>query len=121
LLKSRYKIYCVKCGIVHHPYIEQGRVDYNQHNIQQKSVNNRTAHIKQKLQDLKLTVNEIKAFMEAWNIIEDQLKQNNPKRFPKLDFFIAKILEALDIPKQPSFIISPTLHKKYEIVCQEII
>jgi len=35
----------IKCGIiVHHPYIEQGWVDYfNQHNIQQKSVYNRTA------------------------------------------------------------------------------
>jgi len=44
------------------------------------------------------------------------LKQNNPKRFPKLDFFIDKILEALEIPKQPSFDISPTLHKKYKIM-----
>jgi len=32
---------CVKYGIVHHPYIEQGWVDYNQHNIQQKSVYNK--------------------------------------------------------------------------------
>jgi len=51
-----------------------------------------------------LTANEIKAFMEAWTIIEDRLKQINPKRFPKLDFFTAKILEAFDIPKQPSFV-----------------
>jgi len=68
-----------------------------------------------------LTANEIEAFMEAWNIIEDQLKQNNPKKFPKLDLFIAKILEALETPKQPSFDINPTLHKKYEIMWQEII
>jgi len=26
---------CVKCGIVHHSYFEEGWVDYNQHNIQQ--------------------------------------------------------------------------------------
>jgi len=24
---------CVKCGLVHHPYIEQGWVAYNQNNI----------------------------------------------------------------------------------------
>jgi len=38
-----------------------------------------------------LTANEIEAFVETWTFIEDHLKQNNSKRFPKLDFFIATI------------------------------
>ena len=57
----------------------------------------RTSYILRKLRNLQLSSNEIEAFVEVWSILESRLKTISSKRFPKVDFFIDKILEGLDI------------------------
>lgn len=114
---------CVKCGIVHGPQLVNSWIDYNPRNVvsRKKTVYSRTEHIKQKLKKLQLSFNETDAFFEVWNILEPKLKAIFPKRFPKIDFFICNILEALDIKKTPSYQLSSALREKYEIIWWNII
>ena len=86
-----------------------------------KTVYSRTAYILHKLRKLHLTSNEMKKFMEVWRFLESRLKTIYSKRFPKIDFFIDKILEALDISKKPSYKISSGLREKYDIIWINII
>lgn len=113
---------CVNCGVVHHPYLVNNWIDYKPRNVVlHKSVYSRTAYVKSKLQRLELSTNEIQAFMEVWTIVEKQLKSVTSKRFPKIDFFINKILEYLNISKQIKYKISLALRKQYEIMWDEIV
>ena len=107
----------INCVIVHGPQIIHGWISYKQCNvISYKTVYSRTAYISCKLRKLQLTSNEINAFMEVWSILESRLKTIYSKRFPKVDFFIDKILEGLDISKKPSYKISSELREKYNIM-----
>ena len=54
--------------------------------------------------------------MEVWRFLESRLKTIYSKRFPKVDFFINKILEDLHISKRPSYKISSKFRKKYDIM-----
>ena len=81
----------------------------------------RTAYILRNMRNLPLSSNEIKAIMEVWSILESKLKTISSKRFPKVDFFIDKILEGLDISKKPSNKISSELRKKYNVIWNNII
>ena len=113
---------CINCGVVHHPYFVNDWIDYNPRNVVlRKSVYCRTAYVKNKLQRLELSADEIQAFMNIWTTVENQLQSFTGKRFPKIDFFKNKILENLDIPKQPSYKISDALRKKYEIMWKQIV
>ena len=113
---------CINCGVVHHPYFVNDWIDYNPRNVVlRKSVYSRTAYVKSKIEQLRLSPNETRAFMDVWVIVESRLKIITSKRFPKLEFFISKILEYLDIPKQPSYKISDALRKKYEIMWKQIV
>ena len=113
---------CINCSVVHHPYITHGWIDYNPRNVVlRKSVYSRTAYVKSKIEQLRLSPNETRAFMDVWVIVESRLKIITSKRFPKLEFFISKILENLDIPKQPSYKISDALRQKYEIMWKQIV
>ena len=94
---------CINCGLVHGPQIIHGWIAYKQSNvIPYKTVYNRIDYILRKLRKLQLFSNEIEAFMEVWRILESKLKTISSKRFPKVDFFIDKILEGLDISKKHS-------------------
>ena len=53
-----------------------------------KSVYCRTAYVKNKLQRLELSADEIQAFMNIWTTVENQLQSFTGKRFPKIDFFL---------------------------------
>ena len=77
--------------------------------------------LKNNLQRLELSADEMQAFMDIWTTVENQLQSFTGKRFPKIDFFINKILEYLDISKQPSYKISDALRKKYEIMWEKIV
>ena len=89
---------CINCGVVHHPYFVNDWIDYNPRNVVlRKSVYCRTTYVKNKLQRLELSADEIQAFMNIWTTVENQLQSFTGKRFPKIDFFINKILEYLDI------------------------
>ena len=113
---------CINCGVVHHPYFVNDWIDYNPRNVVlRKSVYSRTAYVKSRIEQLRLSPNETRAFMDVWVIVESRLKIITGKRFPKIDFFINKILEYLDIPKQPSYKISDALSKKYEIMWKQIV
>ena len=68
------------------------------------------------MRKLQLSSNEIEAFMEVWVILESKLKTISSKRFFKVNFFIDKILEGLDITKKPSYKIFSELRKKYDII-----
>ena len=112
----------INCGVVHHPYFVNDWIDYNPRNVVlRKSVYSRTAYVKSKIEQLRLSPNETRAFMDVWVIVESRLKIITGKRFPKIDFFINKILEYLDISKQPSYKISDALRKKYEIMWKQIV
>ena len=67
-----------------------------------------------------MSANEIEEFMKAWLPIEEKLKHTFNKRFPKLDFFINKILATLGISKRISHKISSGSSSKYEIIWKEI-
>ena len=112
---------CINCGLVEKPQIKYGWVDYNPHNfVNFKSVYNRTYYVKRKLSNLKISHNDIEAFMEVWTFVENQLKIIAKKRFPKLDFFICKVLEFLHIPQRPTYKISSSMKLKYEAMWREI-
>lgn len=111
---------CFNCGVVDRPQLVHGWIEYNQRNvISPKTVYSRDYYVKRKLWNLQH--NDMQKFMEAWKFVEDQLKQFSGNRFPKLDFFISKTLECLDIQKEVSYKISPALLKKYEVMWQNII
>ena len=113
---------CIKCGIVHGPHIVHGWTNWDSRKVVlRKSIYNRTAHVKNKLNDLQLSSNELNAFIEAWTLVEAQLKKFNCKRFPKLEFFINKTLKCLGIDKYTLCKISPALQKKYEIMWKQIV
>ena len=113
---------CIKCGLVHGPQLTNDWIEYNRRNVvPYKTLYSRTDYIKRKLRKLCLSDTETKKFMEIWKLVESKLVNCIDKRFPKLDFFIYKILECLDIPKQPTCKISSTLLRKYEIMWQEIV
>ena len=113
---------CINCGVVHGPQIIQGWIEYNPSNaIPFKTVYSRTDYILRKLKDFQLSSNEIEAFMKVWWILESRLKTISSKRFPKLDFFISKILEGLDILRKHSYKISLALRKKYDIIWENIV
>ena len=82
---------CINCGVVHQSCLVHEWVIINHYNprkvVFRKSVYNRTYHVKQKLQDLRLTVNEMQRFLEVWTIVENHLKRCNSQTFPKIDFF----------------------------------
>ena len=59
--------------------------------------------------------------MEVWRFLESRLKTIYSKRFPKVDFFIDKILEDLHISKRPSYKISSKLREKYDIMYLKIL
>ena len=112
---------CIKCGVVHQPCLTHEWVEYNRQNVvQRKSVYNRTDHVETKLQKLRLNANEIQAFMQVWTLVEDHLKKISDKRFPKIDFFIDKILQGLNIPKQVSYKINSSSRIKYEAIWNEM-
>ena len=68
-----------------------------------------------------MSADETQAFMDIWTTMENQLQSFTGKRFPKIDFFINKILEYLDISKQTSYKVSLALRKKYENMWEEIV
>ena len=93
---------CTNGNVVHGSQITLGWIEYNPRNvIPYKTVYSRTDYILRKLRKLQLTSNEIKGFMKVLSILESKLKTISSKRFPKLDFFISKILEGLDISRNP--------------------
>ena len=59
--------------------------------------------------------------MEVWRFLESRLKTIYSKRFPKVDFFIDKILEDLYISIRPSYKISLKLREKYDIMYLKIL
>jgi len=63
-----------------------------------------------------LNANEIRIFMRLWKYVKSQLNEIYFERFPKLDFFIAKILEFLDIPKRLDFHLNSNLNRRYELI-----
>ena len=89
--------------------------------IPYKTVYSRIDYILRKLKDLQLSSNEIEVFMKVWSILESKLKTITSKRFPKLDFFISKILESLDISKKPYYKLSSALRQKYDIIWENIV
>ena len=94
---------CINCAVAHGPQIIHGWIEYNQCNVvPYKTVYSRTDYILRKLRKLLLSSNEIEAFMEVYRILESKLKTISSKRFPKVNFFIDKILEGLDISKKSS-------------------
>ena len=112
---------CINCGLVHGPQIIHGWIEYKQSNvILYTTVYSRTDYILRKLRKLQLTSHEIEEFMEVWRFLESRLKKIYSKRFPKVDFFIDKILEDLDISKRPSYKISSKLCEKYDIMYLKI-
>ena len=113
---------CINCGLVHRPQVVQRWIEYNSFNvIPYKTVYSRTDYILRKLKDLQLSSNKIEAFMKVWSILESKLKTIRSKRFPKLDFFISKILEGLNILRRHSYKISSALRKKYDMIWENII
>ena len=58
--------------------------------------------------------------MEVWRFLESKLKTISSKRFPKVDFFIDKILEDLHISKRPSYKIFSKLREKYDTMYLKI-
>ena len=78
---------------------------------QEKPPYSRKAHIKKKIWFL-LTEYELETFFKIWAFVESQIKVN--KRFPKIDFFIAKILKFFgkQYPHHPN--------SKYEAMWKEI-
>ena len=59
--------------------------------------------------------------MKVWRFLKSRLKTIYFKRFPKVDFFIDKILEALNISKRPSYKISSKSREKYDIIYLKIV
>ena len=104
---------CIHCDTVHQPQICYGWIEYKAHNVQRKSVYKRLSHVKLKIRDLFLLENKKEAFLQKWMFLESQFVC---KRYPKLNFFINKILESLDIPKQLPCKMSSKLCEKYELI-----
>ena len=108
---------CINCGLVRGPQIIHAWIEYKQSNvIPYKTIYSRTDYILRKLRKLQLTSNEIEEFIEVWRFLESRLKTIYSKRFPKIDFFIDKILKDLHISKRPSYKISSKLREKYDIM-----
>ena len=60
--------------------------------------------------------------MNAWLTVEQKLKKLFDKRFPKLNFFINKMLETLGFSNRTSSNkISSALSLKYELIWKEIV
>ena len=113
---------CIKCDINHGPHIIHSWIDWDPRKcVKQKSIYTRTLHVKNKLKHLKLSSNELQAFMEIWVIVEAGLKEYTWRRFPKLEFFINKILKNLDIDKQFLYKISDELQERYEFIWNQIV
>ena len=113
---------CTNCGVVQGPQIVYGWIDYKPYNVARfKSVYNRTYYVKQKLLDLQTSLNDIETIMKIWSFVETHLKTVTNKRFPKLDFFIHKILEWLEMPQRPKYKISSAMKLKYETIWKTIL
>ena len=112
---------CINCGLVYGSQIIHGWISYQCNVFSSKTVYSRTDYILRKLKNLQLSSNKIEAFMEVSSILKSRLKTISFKRFPKVDFFIDKISEGLDISKKPSYKISSELRKKYDIIWNIII
>jgi len=81
---------CINCGNVYGLCLVHEWVDYNPHNVQTKTVDNRTAYVKQRLCKLNLNANEMRKSMRLWKFVEGQLNEISFERFPKLDFSLLK-------------------------------
>ena len=89
---------CINCGVVHHPYFVNDWIDYNPRNVVlRKSVYCRTAYVKNKLQHLELSADEIQAFMDIWTTVENQLQSITGKRFPNRGGVLEDVLGLEDV------------------------
>ena len=114
---------CKNCGLVHGPIFVHDWIEYNYKNIVfRKSIYSRNTYVRNKLKDINLSEKEIEQFMNAWLIVEQKLKNLFDKRFPKLNFFINKMLETLGFSNRTSSNkISSALSLKYELIWKEIV
>ena len=113
---------CIICGLVHTPVLVHDWIEFNPKNIVlRKSIYNRNAHVKNKLKNINLSSKKIEEFMNAWSPVEQKLKNIFDKRFPKLNYFINKMLETLGFSNRIPYKISSALSFKYEIIWKEIV
>ena len=114
---------CISCGTIHGSELVHDFVQFKPYNIvPKKTIYNRDYHIKSKL--IFDSCAEIQQFKRAWKCVEKQLNRymaaHQRKRSPKLDFFINKTLEAIDVPKQRSPKLSEKTKQQYEKIWEKI-